>query len=127
MLGCDKPGVDPDNCVAVCDPVFEDCVIERPSGPSYEDAKVVGVFFASEMQVFLANLQVLISVMMYIFFEYNIAYRLNESAVYKQMQTDFFLMADSTEWWPQANTIRRSGGLSIMALALFTQSLSLYG
>ena len=47
MVSCALPGVDPDRCVPVCDPSVEECSIESPSGPSYEDAKIVGVFYAT--------------------------------------------------------------------------------
>ena len=66
MVSCDALGADPEDCVPVCDPSIEDCPIEAPTGPSYEDALVVGVFFASETQVFVANLRVILAVIAFI-------------------------------------------------------------
>ena len=55
------------------------------------------------MQVFVANLQVLLAVLSYIAIELTIAYIINGSGTYKQIQDDYFLMVDRVEWWPWAN------------------------
>ena len=72
------------------------------------------------MQVFVANLQVLMAVLVHITIELTIAYTVNGSGTYKQIQDDYFLMVDRVEWWPWANTIRRHGGFTVMGMAFMT-------
>ena len=79
------------------------------------------------MQVFFANLKVLLALLAYIVIELTIAYTVNGSGKYVQLQADYFLMVDRVEWWPWANKIRETGIISVAVTALVTQSLSLYG
>ena len=47
----------------MCDPVFEDCPVEKPSGPSLEDLLKAGEFRATDFEVFEANMKVMLAVL----------------------------------------------------------------
>ena len=78
VLNICNPNVTPD-CPPVCDPLFDDCSVEQPTGPSLEDYQNAGSFLATQADVFFANLSVLLALITWIVFELFIANVINDS------------------------------------------------
>ena len=121
MVSCDLPNADPATCFEPCDPSIEECPVEeKPYGPSYDDFEIVGEYIATKFQVFVANLQVLTGVLLFLIAQLVITFRMNKSVSYTQMQVDYNLMAGQSNWWTRANSIRNFTTISILSVAFVT-------
>ena len=74
----------------------------------------------------MANLYVLLAVISVLIAQLIIHFNFNQSASYSALQDSFKLMGGGRNWWAWANTVRSWGTISIFAIALVTQALSLY-
>ena len=87
----------------------------------------MGEYIATEFQVFIANLKVLAGVILLLSVQLVVTFRANKTVSYTALQTDYVLMANQSNWWSSANTLRSVSSITILSVAFVTQALSLYG
>ena len=82
-----------------CDPVYEDCPIDDPTGNSYEDFVKYKTYNASPKQILIANSSIVYETLLVIIHLAYTEYVVHRTPNYQKLLTDFNAMTGGQTIW----------------------------
>ena len=113
----------------MCDPVFEDCPVEPPTGPSMSDLPDQQAMHHkfTDQEVLFANLKILAATFFVVINFTLTPLIFNKNTVYTSSQTALVTLSGGSDWWATGNLILNYGGLAIFGTAFIMQSIATFG